>query len=147
MRASALFILFMATGAVVGDWRSEAISLCGPNQQMQSNEKDSRTPAQQKIDSQLLYAIYQMRGEAEAKGIPTEPIILRRDNKDRVLVDIRSEVTKKLTSVIRKSGGHILSTSQKNHSVIAYVRLNQIEKIAELKEVRFISQPAEAVTN
>lgn len=147
MWITALFILLSATGAVVGDWRSEAISLCGPTHQMQSNEKDSRTPAQRKIDSQLLYAIYQMRGEGEAKGIPTEPIVLRRDNKDRVLVDIRSDVTKKLISVIKKSGGNILSISQRNHSLVAYVPLKQLEKIAELKEVRFITQPAEAVTN
>jgi len=36
-------------------------------------EKEGRTPEQEKIDSQLLYAIYQLRGEAESKGVPTEP--------------------------------------------------------------------------
>ena len=117
------------------------------NDQTQIDEKETRSPAQKKIDSQLLYAIYQMRGEAQAKGIPTEPIILRRDPKNRVLVDIRSEVTRKLTSVLKKCGSNILSVSSKDHSVIAYVPLDRLEKIAELKEVRFISQPSEAITN
>jgi hypothetical protein len=114
---------------------------------VQVDEKESRTPAQKKIDSQLLYAIYQMRGEAEAKGVPTEPIVLRRDAKKRVLVDIRSEATRSLTSLLKKTRSKIVSVSAKDHSVIAYVHLQQIEKIAGLKEVRFISQPAQAVTN
>jgi hypothetical protein len=88
-----------------------------------------------------------MRDEAEAKGVPNEPIVLRKDNKDRVLVDIRSEVTRRLISHIKRNGGNILSSSSKDHSLIAYVPLNQLEKIAELNEVRFISQPSEAVTN
>jgi hypothetical protein len=114
---------------------------------VQVDEKESRTPAQRKIDSQLLYAIYQMRGEAEVKGIPTEPIVLRRDSKKRVLVDIRSEVTRRLTSLLKKTGSKIVSVSANDHSVIAFVPLPRLEKIADLQEVRFISQPAEAVTN
>ena len=41
-------------------------------------EKEGRTPEQEKIDSQLLYAIYQWRGEAESKGVPIEPIQLEK---------------------------------------------------------------------
>jgi hypothetical protein len=145
MRATALFISLFVTGPVVmGHDSTTSLRSC---HQLQTDEKDSRTQAQKKIDSQLLYAIYQMRGEAEAKGVPTEPIVLRRDSKDRVLVDIRSQVTRKLISRVRRVGGTILSTSQKDHSLIAYVPLNQIEKLAELNEVRFISQPSEAITN
>lgn len=147
MRAAAFFTLLLATGAIVMGHVSEASVRSFSIHQVQTDEKESRTPAQKKIDSQLLYALYQMRGEAETKGVPTEPISLRKDNKDRVLVDIRSDVTRRLISVVRKSGGNILSTSQKDHSLIAYVPLNQLERIAELKEVRFISQASEAVTN
>jgi hypothetical protein len=146
MRAIALFISLLATGAVVMGHSSNSTLLLSSHH-TQIDEKESRTPAQKKIDSQLLYAIYQMRGEAEAKGVPTEPIVLRKDHKDRVLVDIRSEVTRKLISLVKRSGGNILSTSQKDHSLIAYLPLNQLEKIAELKQVRFISQPSEAVTH
>ena len=146
MKVAGLLILLFAN-ATFCPYRHGEMNSRLPNDQTQIDEKESRTPAQKKIDSQLLYAIYQMRGEAQAKGIPTEPIVLRRDSKNRVLVDIRSEVTRKLTSVLKKCGSNILSVSPKDHSVIAYVPLARIEKIAELKEVRFISQPSEAITN
>lgn len=143
MKVIGVFILLFASA--VDPWHGEKKSFL--NRQTQMDEKGSRTPTQQKLDSQLLYAIYQMRGQAEAKGVPTEPIVLRRDEKKRVFVDIRSEVTKKLSSLLKKNGSKIVSVSAKDHSVIAYVPLDQIERIAELKEVRFISQPAEAITN
>ena len=113
----------------------------------QTSEKESRTPAQQKIDSQLLYAIYQMRGEAKMKGIPSEPIMLRKDKKGRVLVDIRSVIGPRLLSLVKKSGGTVLSKSQKDHSLIAFLPLGELERIARLKEVEFISQPSEAITH
>jgi len=113
----------------------------------QVKEKEWRTPAQQKIDSQLLYAIYRMRGEAAAKGVPSEEIPLRKDRKSRVLVDIRSVISPKLLALVKKSGGNVLSKSQKDHSLIAYLPLDKLERIARLKEVEFISQPSEATTH
>jgi hypothetical protein len=114
----------------------------GPDQ-----EKDQRTPEQQKIDSQLLYAIYQMRGEAEAKGVPTEPIPLEKDAKGRVLVDIRAPVTKKVRARIEKLGGTVVSSSDKYHSIIAYLPLGKLERLAGSKEVQFIAPKAQAMTN
>jgi hypothetical protein len=140
-------LIFLFANATFCPAGHDGISLDHSMNAVQVDEKESRTPAQKKIDSQLLYAIYQMRGEAEAKGVPTEPIVLRRDAKKRVLVDIRSEATRSLTSLLKKTRSKIVSVSAKDHSVIAYVHLQQIEKIAGLKEVRFISQPAQAVTN
>lgn len=113
-----------------------------PNQ-----EKDQRTPEQQKIDSQLLYAIYQMRGEAEAKGVPTEPIPLEKDDKGRVLVDIRAPVNKKILARIKKLGGTVVSSSDKDHSIIAYLPLEKLELIASSREVKFIAPKAQSMTN
>ena len=145
MSVRVLFICLIAVSALGMVHRVEVSATIRSTQT--PDEKESRTTAQQKIDSQLLYALYQMRGEAEVKGVPTEPIVLRKDRKGRVLIDIRSVVTRRLISLIKKSDGKILSSSQKDHSVIAYLPLSQLENIAELKEVRFISQPSEAVTN
>ncbi len=110
-------------------------------------EKESRTPEQRKIDSQLLYAIYQMRGEAKAKGVPTDGIRLRKDDKGRVLVDVRAIVTDKLVSTIRRHGGRIVSRSERYHSILAYVALGKLETIARSDDVKFISPAAEARTN
>lgn len=110
-------------------------------------EKDQRTPEQQKIDSQLLYAIYQMRGEAEAKGVPTEPIPLEKDDKGRVLVDVRVPVTKKILARIEKLGGNVISSSDRDHSIIAYLPLGKVEALARFKEVKFIAPKAQSMTN
>ena len=112
-----------------------------------NQEKDQRTPAQQKIDSQLLHAIYQMRGEAEAKGIPTEPIPLEKDAKGRVLVDVRAPVTKKILARIEKLGGAVVSSSDRYHSIFAYLPLGKLEILARSKEVKFITPKAQSMTN
>ena len=112
-----------------------------------NQEKDQRTPEQQKIDSQLLYAIYQMRGEAEAKGVPTEPIPLEKDDKGRVLVDVRAPVTKKILARIGKLGGAVVSSSDRDHSIIAYLPLGKIEALARSGEVKFIAPKAQSMTN
>ncbi len=112
-----------------------------------NQEKDQRTPEQQKIDSQLLYAIYQMRGEAEAKGVPTEPIPLEKDVKGRVLVDIRVPVSKKVLAQIKKLGGTVVSSSDEYHSIIAYLPLGKLETLARSKEVKFIAPKAQSMTN
>ncbi len=110
-------------------------------------EKDQRTSEQQKIDSQLLYAIYQMRGEAEAKGVPTEPIPLEKDAKGRVLVDIRAPVTRKLLARIKKLSGTVVSSSEQYHSIIAYLPLGKLEALASSREVKFIAPKAQSMTN
>ena len=112
-----------------------------------STEKEARTAAQQKIDSQLLYAIYQMRGEAKKKGTPTTPIRLRKDEKGRVLVDVRAQVTEKLVRNITKLGGIVSSRSERYHSILAYVPLGKIETLAESKDVKFIGPAAESMTH
>lgn len=112
-----------------------------------NQEKDQRTPAQQKIDSQLLYAIYQMRGEAEARGVPTEPIPLEKDKKGRVLIDVRAPVTKKVLARIEKLGGLVVSNSEKDHSIIAYLPLGKVEALASLKEIKFIAPKAQSMMN
>jgi hypothetical protein len=88
-----------------------------------------------------------MRGEGRAKGVPSEEIVLRKDDRGRVLVDIRATVTRKLLSVVKKSGSRIVSISEKYQSLVAYTPLDQLEPIAKLREVRFISQPSEPMNN
>jgi len=93
-------------------------------------EKEGRTPEQEKIDSQLLYAIYHLRGEAESKGVPTEPIQLEKDVKGRVLVDIRAPVAKKILAQVKGFGGTVVSSSDRYHSIIAYLHLGKLEALA-----------------
>jgi hypothetical protein len=111
----------------------------------QTKEKESRTTAEQKIDSQLLIAIGQERGRRS--DTPLEEVKLRRDSKNRVLVDVRVPVTKKILTALKNHGAKVISTSARDHSIIAYIALTKIESVAELKEVTFIMPAAEAITN
>jgi hypothetical protein len=110
------------------------------------SEKESRTPAQQKIDSQLLQEIYRKRGQASAKEVPAGKTDVRVDARGRALVDIRAPVTTALTSFIKKNGGSIVSTSAQYQSIVARVPLLKLERLAARPEVRAISPAPEAET-
>ena len=118
-----------------------------PPQRPPASEKDARTPAQQKINSQLLYEIYRRRGEAVKKGVPPGETGVKIDKKGRALVDVRVEVTPAIERAVREAGGTIVSTSPPYHSVIAWIPLLKLETLAENPAVRAIEPTAEAMTN
>ena len=109
------------------------------------DEKASRTPAQKKIDSQLLYALKQKRGET--RGVPTERIIIEFDQKGRALVDITAKVSPQVTSRIRKLGGIVISEDARYHTIRASLALEKLEALATLRDVSFIAPPAQAMNN
>src|SRR4051794_34008776 len=110
-------------------------------------EKEARTPAQRKINSQILYEIYRRRGEATRKGVPPGPTGVDVDGRGRALVDIRAEVTPALRKSIRSAGGVIVSSSAEHRSIIARVPLLMLERLAGDAAVRFIEPAPRATTN
>lgn len=124
-----------------------AVEVAGSVSKMQADfdEKASRTPAQKKIDSQLLYALKQKRGET--RGVPTERINIELDQKGRALVDITAKVSPQVTSQIRKLGGIVLSEDGYYHTIRARLALEKLEAVATLKDVSFIAPPAQAMNN
>jgi hypothetical protein len=125
--------------------------LCGPpsslfsNTHSQSKQDLLRDDSLQKIDSQLLFAIRQMQGRTTEA--PVEEIKLRRDRKNRVLVDVRAAVTKRILATLKHHGARIVSTSSRDDSIITYIALDKVEALAKLKDIKFIMPAAEAVTN
>jgi hypothetical protein len=57
------------------------------------SEKEARTPAQKKINSQILYEIYRRRGDDVRNGVPPGPTGVDVDARGRALVDVRADVT------------------------------------------------------
>jgi len=110
-----------------------------------ADEKASRTVAQKKIDSQLLYALKQKRGET--KGVPTGRIDLEFDKKGRALVDITANVTTELKSQIQKLGGAVVSDDARYHTIRAKLALEKLESLAKRHDVRFIAPAAQAMNN
>ncbi len=115
-------------------------------QQPIPDEKNSRTPAQQKINSQLLYEIYRARGEAVRKGVPPGPTGVTIDARGRAFVDVRAGPTPALRKKIERLGGVVLATSARDASIIARIPVLKLETLAADRAVRFIEPAAEAIT-
>jgi hypothetical protein len=109
------------------------------------SEKASRTPAQQKINSGLLYEIYRATGKTEAMRVPPDPAGVRIDARQRALVDVRAIVTPALEKKVRAEKGTIVSVSKQYDSIIAWVPLTAIERLARDRSVRAIEPAAEAI--
>jgi Concanavalin A-like lectin/glucanases superfamily/Subtilase family len=104
-------------------------------------EKAARTPAEQKLDSQLLYADRMRRGVPVADGVPAQRVNLDKDGQGRVLMDIKADVTGELLQHIKTLGGRVLNSFPQYQSIRAAVPLAAVEDLAARAEVRFI-QPA-----
>src|ERR1700704_1580729 len=81
-------------------------------------EKASRTPAQRKIASRLLYAVKMARGEALASGVTDLQVSIThaKDSNNaaidnRVLLDVRADVSDQLQQQLRAMGIDILDAS------------------------------------
>ena len=110
-------------------------------------EKVSRTPAQRKIDSQLLSEIYRRRGQAAQKQEPPGETGVKVDARGRALVDLRADVTPALLKKVQRLGGTIQSTSVELRSILAWVPLLKLEQLAGDPAVSSIQPAAEAITN
>jgi hypothetical protein len=121
------------------------IALLGAAQTPSVGEKSGRTPAQQKINSQILFEIYRARGKAVQKGVPPETGI-RVDAGGRALVDVRAPVTAALLRTIRRLGGVVVSSSSAHQSTLARIPLLKLETLAANPAVKFIEPAAEATT-
>src|SRR4051812_17308113 len=106
-------------------------------------EKDNRTPAQQKLSSRLVYAVKADRNEPLTASIDSLPSaeggLNVQDN--GVLVDIEGSPSADLESAISASGGLVIRGSQSD-VVRARVPLQQLENIAGRSDVSHIKASA-----
>jgi len=77
-------------------------------------EKRLRTPAQRKLDSQLVYALKRGRGVATLAAAPLLRPSLDVERDGRVLVDLRAEVTLSLLRFIEANGGTLVERFHKS---------------------------------
>jgi hypothetical protein len=116
-----------------------------PNAQRQIaallSEKESRNPAQQKMDSHLVHAAAILRGQPVHPNFPIPPGELEAvhlDSRNFVEIDIRAHVTAALLAFIRSQGGVIVNSFPEYNSIRASIALLKVEKVAERKEVQQI---------
>ncbi|MCA1614019.1 MAG: S8 family serine peptidase, partial [Acidobacteria bacterium] len=118
-------------------------------QQMQAlaAEKMSRTPAQKKIDSQLLYAAKMRRGEPIAAGVQSLAVNVAEAGEGRVVVDISGEVGDSLLQTLKENGAKVLVSTPRYDSLRAEVGLDRLEAVAASPAVRFIQPKQEALAS
>lgn len=104
-------------------------------------DKAARTPVQRRIDSQLLYAQKAATGQAIVPGLEFA-LTLAADG--RQLLDVRAEVTDALTAQVRGIGADILEADAGHRALHVQARLDQVETIAGLPGVLFVSPEPQA---
>jgi hypothetical protein len=105
--------------------------------------RDARTVAQQKINPRVLSAIYHRRGDAKGKAIPVaSQQAIRVDRHGRALVDVRADVRPELEKKIKALGGIVVSSSSTYDSIVGWVPLQTLERLATDPTVRAI-EPAQ----
>ena len=116
-------------------------------------EKASRTAVQQKIDSQLVYAIKMRRGEPIAAGVQTldsglayAPV--RVTDEPRLVVDVTADVTEALLRQLQALGAQVVAAPTAGQRGLRLsVTTEQIEPVASLPEVIFVQPKQEAMTS
>ncbi len=112
-----------------------------------AGEQAVRTPAQRKLDSQIVLALKKSRKEPPFdKTTSLKPgLLVQADG--RVLVDLKARVSAGLLEQIEQSGGQVINSFDAARAIRALIPLTQAEVLAARDDVDFISPAAEATTN
>ncbi len=108
--------------------------------------KAQRTPAQRKVSSQLLDARRAQVREPKATAEPGGRQATGATD-ERVLVDIRADVTAEVLARIRELGGTVVNSVPRYRSVRAELPLAGVESLAELDAVQAIRTADMPVTH
>ena len=108
--------------------------------------KIRRTPAQRKVSSQLLDTRRKPRRKPTAAGIGRLQETDRQATDERVMVDIRTDVTPAVLTRIRELGGTVINSVPKYQAIRAQIPLRAVVMLAALDEVRTIRPADEART-
>ncbi len=134
-----IFLVVFFSGLVVPSLLSQDIKPEAMRQiRSLMQEKESRTPVQRKINSQILYAYKLQEGKAIARNVPSLKVGVKADNLGMIKVDIKATVTPELLDRLIFMGSKIIHSSVNYNSITAEIPLSKIEQIAELEAIGHI---------
>ena len=110
-------------------------------------EKAKRTPAQNKMDSHLIYGARQRLHQPLALGVTNLPPMLKYEADSRVSVDIDAEVTDAVLAAIAQAGGTVINQVPGFKAIRALLPLDQVEALAGRNDISFIRPAVPAMTN
>ncbi|HZQ46784.1 MAG TPA: hypothetical protein VFC07_07235, partial [Verrucomicrobiae bacterium] len=136
---------------MAGDSRADDDSGVSPllTAQLQAlqQEKASFTPAQQKMDSQLVFAAKAARGESIAGGaVPNLRVLAKPDTNGMIKVDIHATVTQGLVASLQALGAVVEGTFSQYGVIVARIPVKQAESFAGLADVQFVRPSVGFVT-
>src|SRR5713226_4324951 len=109
-------------------------------------DKQSRTAAQKKISSKLIYTARMLQGLPAAPDVPSLETGVDVDDDGNVLVDITAKVTLSFLAQLKEQGASIYGSYPAYGSVRVLVPAARLENIAALPGVVFIGPKQEAMT-
>ena len=109
-------------------------------------EKAARSPAQQKLDSQLIYAIRRNQNHPVVVGLTNLVIGAHVRVDGKYLVDIYGTVATPLLNAIQAAGGEIVNGSARFGEIRALLPLARVESLAGRSDVRFIQPAVQSAT-
>ena len=104
----------------------------------ETKTRDARTLAQQKISPRVLSAIYRRRGDLQGKTVAKDSTSIQVDRHGRALVDVRAQVRPDLEKKIKALGGVVVKTSRTYDSIVGWMPLQTLERLAADPGVRAI---------
>lgn len=110
-------------------------------------DKKSRTPAQRKIGSQLIYAARMWAGKPIVPGLDRIGTPIQPDMAGRALVEVRGRVNDSLLTALRDTGAEIRSVNTRAGRVVAMLGLPWLEVIASRNDVRAIKVANQPIGN
>ena len=131
------FVFAALSSAVFGSAQAQMSATVMEQIQSLAADKLARTAAQNKIDSQLLYAARMERGEPITSKVPV--LAVNVDVIDgRAAVDIIGTISPALLDQLNANGARVISSTPELHAVRVEIGLDRLEEIAGLPEVRSI---------
>ena len=128
----ALFCLVLLATIVMPGVRAQR------EDRVERKARDMRTMAQQKINPLVMTAIYHRRGDAKGKAVPASVARVQVDRHGRALLDVRAQVRPELEKKFKALGGILVSTSQTYDSLVGWLPLQTVERLAADRTVRAI---------
>lgn len=134
----ALFCILVVAAIVVPAARAQRRAL--PDRR----PRDARSLAQEKINARVLTAIYHRRGDAKGKTVPWAGAggAIQVDRHGRALVDVRAQMRPELEKTMKALGGVVVSRSRTYDSIVGWMPLLTLERLAADPTVRAI-EPAQ----
>jgi len=103
------------------------------------DEKESRTPAQKKISSQILYSYKMRNGQALTTEVAELQSNVVKDENGKIKVDIDANVTPSLLNSMKDMGCEIIFSSEKFRNIVANIPLGIVEQVALLDAIKHIN--------